>query len=222
MKNLKTLLLLLVGCFVISGAMTSCVGDDTNDYIIEPDTYRSYLRQMSDTYSGHVRFFMPSSNSNATYTRYDSINSSWTVRTDSVVVLHNFPVAKLDSAIVVPASDKTTTTTTLLALRSALSKADPTELHALYFIPNSNFVSTSAIQFYVNPYALEVPLTYEGETHKVYFIFTSNYYGGVYNVASRNFEYAMQLYAICIDKAEENSKIASRYVKNVQITCTAK
>lgn len=222
MKKFRNILLLLIGLLTVAGAMTSCVGDDTQDYMIPAETYQQYLRQMSGTYSGHVRFFRPTSANSSTYQRYDSINTSWKVGTDSIVVVNNFPVAKLDSAIVISSTDDSETATTLLALRNALSQVSPTELHSIYFIPNTNFVSTTAIQFYVNPYALEVPVTYNGETHKIYFIFQSNYYGGVYYTTAKTFEYAMQLYCICIDQADEAHKIASRYVQNVQITCTTK
>lgn len=221
MKKLRNTLMLLLCAIVAMSALSSCLDDNSTDSTITPEMYKTYLTTMSGTYSGRLRFYVQKPYSQQ-YEKYDSAYSAWQVATDSTVTLRQFPINKLDSAISVSESDKSENATQVRALRAALSKAEPTDLKSFFYIPSSNFVGESAIQFYVNPLALEVPLTYNGQTHKVYFVFTSNYCGGVYGRTQRTFEYFMQLYGICVDKASESNKISSMYVKNVQITCTTK
>lgn len=222
MKQIKTFIMLALVTLTTMGTMTACLGDESDNNAISAEEYRQSLASMSGSYSGKIRFYRPKTSYGQQYEKYDSTYTTWRVSTDSTITIRQFPVNKLDSAIVVPASDNSPAATNALTIREAISKASPKDLKAYYFIPSKNFIVDAGIQFYVNPYVIEVPVTYGGSNHTLYFAFTSNYCGGTWTKSALTFEFNMQLYAICVDSANESSKISSTYVRNALLSCTAK
>lgn len=222
MKQIKTFIMLALVALTTMGTMTACLGDESDNNAISAEEYRQSLASMSGSYSGKIRFYRPKTSYGQQYEKYDSTYTTWRVSTDSTITIRQFPVNKLDSAIVVPASDNSPAATNALTIREAISKASPKDLKAYYFIPSKNFIVDAGIQFYVNPYVIEVPVTYGGSNHTLYFAFTSNYCGGTWTKSALTFEFNMQLYAICVDSANESNKISSTYVRNALLSCTAK
>lgn len=222
MKKLKNMFLLFMGIFMAATSLTSCLNNDDDFQGIDPQTYQQYMTYMSGTYTGKTRFFYgEQKGSGLVAVKYDSIqNNSWIVSTDSIVRQTNFPINKLDSAISVPATDNSTSANDMRSLRSAISQLGPVNLKAMYYIPRANFVTDTQIHFYVNPYVYETKLTYGSKEHTIYFVFTSNYYGGEWDKGSRKFEYSMYLEYICIDKLELNlnSIVPTQYMRPILIT----
>lgn len=226
MKKLKNLLLLFMGIFMAATSLTSCLNNDDDFQGIDSETYKKYMTYMAGTYTGKTRFFYGEQKGNGFVpVKYDSIqNNSWIVSTDSIVRQTNFPINKLDSAITVPATDNSTSANDMRSLRSAISQLGPVNLRAMYYIPRASFVTDTQIHFYVNPYVYETKLKYSGQEHKIYFVFSSNYYGGEWDNSSRNFEYSMYLEHICIDKLVLNltNIVPTQYMRPILITNLAK
>ncbi len=235
MKNLKTLFVLFVSIITVSFAFTSC-NTDGEDYSITMDLQRQYMQQMAGMYPGKVVVNQPNASGN-NYVAVDSVYTSWTVNTDSTLVIHNFPVNMLDSAINVSKGEISTEATQLRELRTAISQLSPEDIRCAYYIPSSQFVSSVGYQFIVNPlcvnsdfYTLKATgqsmfikktLSYGGTTHDVYFVFLLNYYGGTFSVTNRSFQFNMALASISIDKkpVDYSNSFASTYFRPLIITC---
>lgn len=218
MKNLKKLLLLFMGIVAVSMSLTSCNSDST-DYSIDQVTQKQYQSTMAGAYIGKTSFMQV-----ANYNKLDTIATetlTWTVRNDSTFTIHNFPVNRLDSAINVPSGQISSEATQLRELRAAISKAGTQDLKCFYWIPGTNWISTSGYQFFVNPMYFAQNLTYNGETHKVYFVFQLNYYIGQYVATSHKFQFDMVLSSICIDKepTDYNPSFPSKYFRQILVSC---
>ena len=234
MKNLKNLLVLFMGILTMSLTFASC-NTDSEDYSIPESSQRQYQTQMAGTYSGKMQFKQFDSRQN-NYVDITSVQATWTVRNDSTFTIRRFPISKLDSAINVPSSAVTGEAVQLRSLREAISELPDEDVRCAYFVPNTQFVSTSGYQYYVNPlcvdsefsqlYAaksqmfIKKKLTYSGETHTVYFVFYQGYYGGEYSASSLFFNFNMVLAGITIDTVptEYTSSFSTQYFRNIAIT----
>lgn len=241
MKNLKNLLVLLVGILTMSLTFASC-NTDGEDYSISPEVQRQYQSQMAGMYSGQV--IVQQANENATdWVNVDSIRSTWSVSNDSTIILSRFPMNKLDSAINVPSGETSTEAIKLRELRTAISELGDESIRCTYFIPNTQCVMGTGYQFVVNPLCLtsdysqilsdlriglknngffiKKKLTYDGETHTVWFVFYLNYYGGAFS--SSKFAYQMVLASIYISDdsvpTDYNSSFSSRFFRPVRFVC---
>lgn len=210
--------------FVAVAGLSSCLGDD-EDTTISPDIHRQYGTEMTGSYSGMVRFYKPKTNNNAnSVVKYDSLQTSWRVSADSTVSINYFPVNALDSAIHVSATDKGTDATKYRELQKAISNITPTTLKGTYYIPSTTYVTSSIIGFFVAPQVIQQTLTYNGETHTVYFVFISNstYSYGEFSRSSRTFQFNMVLYGIYEDELTTTKAISSTYFNNIYISCLTK
>lgn len=212
MKNLSRLLIAIL-LFSVTAVFTSCL-DDSNDDSIPEETYKSYLSSMAGNYSGKATFYVPSASSTTSaMVAYDSIQSiSWRMRTDSTILVPSFPINKLDSAINITSS----TPEKYSLLKDAISEMSSTSLTAFYYIPSSSYVSSSQIQFVVNPYTLETTLNYDGADHKVYFVFYTYTFGGTWTT-SRTMGMNMYLTAIYLDGTTSGDAIPSDYFNPIGI-----
>lgn len=236
MKNLKTLFVLFVSIITVSFAFTSC-NTDGEDYSITLDVQRQYMQQMAGMYPGKVVVNQPNASGNK-YVAVDSVYTSWTVNTDSTLVIHNFPINMLDSAVNVSKGEISTEATQLRELRTAISQLSPEDIRCAYYIPSSQFVSSVGYQFVVNPLCvnsdfytlkstgqsmfIKKTLSYGGTTHDVYFVFYLNYYGGAFSTTNRTFQFNMALAAISIDKKPVDyysNSFASTYFRPLVFTC---
>lgn len=228
MKNLKNLLMLLVSILTMSVALTSC-NTDSDDYSIAPAVNQQYMQLMSmnGPYSGKTRMHYITNGNRIV--KYDSTSvCSWSLRTDSTLTIHNFPVSCLDSAIVVPSGEISAQATTLRELQKAISNIkDNIDIKGRYYIPNNTqYISNAGAYVVVNPIYFKQTLTYEGKQHDVYFVFYYDRCMGFFNNASvtKTFEFPMVLASISIDKepTDYTNSIQSSYFRTLQITCLAK
>ena len=235
MKNLKTLLMLLVSILTVSFSLTSC-NTDGEDYYIPAEQQKQYQMQMTGTYSGQVIVHQLKDNKRD-FVAVDSVRTIWNVNTDSTFTISNFPIHMLDSAINVPSGEITSEASKLRELRTAISELPSENIRCAYYVPSTQSVLSGGYGFVVNPLCLnsefyqlkkdnktmfiKKQLTYAGETHTVYFVFYLNYYGGACNITARTFQFDMLLAAIKIDDEPRDytSSFSTNYFRNVMIRC---
>ena len=223
MKQLKNLMLLCLGFIAVAMSFASCINSD--DDTLDPAEQKQYMTMMAGSYQGKLRFYYPSTSNttgNVTYVKYDSIPATWTAGADSSLMIRNFPVYMLDSAVVVDKDEQGVEAEKYRSLSKAISElqeSDPlTTFRGMYAIPNKAYVSSAYYQFVLSGYTVSKTLNFDGAAHTVYFVFGQTQ--GAYIIGSRAFQGQIGLYAICIDKLELSSQyvVPSRYFKQVQFT----
>ena len=164
MKNLKTILLSVFGMMAIAISFTSCNTDST-DYSIDYQTQKQYQSTMANMYSGKMRVYYADAQKQQ-YVKYDSVQTRWTVRTDSTLTVSDFPVSVLDSCINLNtpyAGSNNQEVQKLRSLKEAIGKLDKKiDLKCYYYVPTTSFVTSSAISFFVNPIYFKQTLEYDG------------------------------------------------------------
>lgn len=232
MKNLKFILMLLVGMLTVSMSLTSCNNDIEDNSVSEADL-ATLKTKMVGNYRGKTRFYYPKGYAmygNMVYQKYDSLETSWNVRNDGTVTTE-FPIHMLDSAIYVSKDYETTDDgKKYIALQKAISNLEQTapmktmQVKCNLTHPNAWWSGTNGVGFYVQPDAIKVNLEFNGSNHDVYFVFATNV--GLYQFATNDilninsmFVFQSNLYGICIDEMSEKNLIPSIYMRNVLFTC---
>lgn len=227
MKNLKALMMLLIGVFALT--VTSCNTDDADHYYTheEQDAIQA---KMVGTYSGSLYMYMPNT-STKKYEVYHSLPTTWTASKgnpalgkDSLITISNFPINKLDSAIVISDKDNSDEAKTLRALRTAISKLPAENLECKFFVPsdNSYYTFNNGYRFILNPLIVKKQLTYEEKQHDVYFVFSMNSYVGEWTQGVMNsMKFQMVFASFSIDKAPQNyyPSFSQKYLRPLIITC---
>lgn len=227
MKNLKALMMLLIGVFALT--VTSCNTDDGDHYYTheEQDAIQA---KMVGTYSGSLYMYMPNI-STKKYEVYHSLPTTWTASKgnpalgkDSLITISNFPINKLDSAIVISDKDNSDEAKTLRVLRTAISKLPAENLECKFFVPsdNSYYTFNNGYRFILNPLIVKKQLTYEEKQHDVYFVFSMNSYVGEWTQGVMNsMKFQMVFASFSIDKAPQNyyPSFSQKYLRPLIITC---
>lgn len=226
MKNSRKFILMLMALFAMTFSVSSCLDSDNDYESNDPVQYKKYLAQMSMPYSGKARlYYHDNTGTSPMAVKYDSLETTWTVRTDSTVTLEAFPICRFDSAIVVSDTDLSAKAEEMRALKAAISTLGTADVKALYYWPNTSFVQQNTISFYVNPMCIERSVRYRDADHKVYFWFIANYLGGTWTGSIYpTFEYSFYLSYISTDSPELtiNNVVPTKYMRNIQVTCTDK
>lgn len=222
MKTTKKLMLFVATLFVATFALSSCLSDDNETKVPTVEEQAGYQRTMAGTYGSTLRFFYPSFNN---VVKYDSLKHySWDVTADSTITMRNFPVCKLDSAIVISKDNHSDSAVEFAALRTAIHESNATaKLTAKYFVPYDKSVVEYGYSFLVLPMTIKQSFFYNGKSHDVYFMFDIS--GGKFlssNFTDRVFEYNMVLSGICVDKYSAEGLIPTQYFRQVLITSTTK
>lgn len=227
MKNLKALMMLLIGVFALT--VTSCNTDDADHYYTheEQDAIQT---KMVGTYSGTLYMYKPNT-STQKYESYYSLPTTWTASKgnpalgkDSLITISNFPINMLDSAIVISEKDNTDEAKTLRALRTAISKLPAENLECKFFVPsdNSYYTFNNGYRFILNPLVVKKQLTYEEKKHDVYFVFSMNSYVGEWTPGAMNSMKLQMVFAsFSIDKAPQSyyPSFSQKYLRPLIITC---
>ena len=209
------------------GARTVEFSLDKTDYSIDVQTQKQYQSTMANMYSGKMRVYYADAQKRQ-YVKYDSVQTRWTVRTDSTLTVSDFPVSVLDSCINLNtpyAGSNNQEVQKLRSLKEAIGKLDTKlDLKCYYYVPTTSFVTSSAISFFVNPIYFKQTLEYDGGKHDVYFVFLTNNFGGNYNYTTRTFEFNMYLNSITFDKApvDFNNQVSKQFFRNLLFTCLSK
>lgn len=222
MKTTKKMMLFVATLFVATFALSSCLSDDNETKVPTAEEQAGYQRTMAGTYGSTLRFFYPSFNN---VVKYDSLKHySWDVTADSTITMRNFPVCKLDSAIVISKDNHSDSAVEFAALRTAIHESNATaKLTAKYFVPYDKSVVEYGYSFLVLPMTIKQSFFYNGKSHDVYFMFDIS--GGKFlssNFTDRVFEYNMVLSGICVDKYSAEGLIPTQYFRQVLITSTTK
>lgn len=227
MKNLKALMMLLIGVFALT--VTSCNTDDGDHYytLEEQDAIQA---KMVGTYGGTLYMYKPNT-STQKYEVYHSLPTTWTASKgnpalgkDSLITISNFPINMLDSAIVISDKDNSDEAKTLRALRTAISKLPAENLECKFFVPsdNSYYTFNNGYRFILNPLIVKKQLTYEEKQHDVYFVFSMNSYVGEWTPGAMNSMKLQMVFAsFSIDKAPQNyyPSFSQKYLRPLIITC---
>lgn len=225
MKTTKKMMLFVATLFVATFALSSCLSDDNETKKPTVEEQAGYQRTMAGTYGSTLRFFYPLFN-NAV--KYDSLKHySFDVTADSTITMRDFPVCKLDSAIVISKDNHSDSAVEFAALRTAIHESNATaKLTAKYFVPYDKYVIQYGYNFLVLPMTIKQSFFYNGKSHDVYFMFDiSGSCGGKFlssNFTDRVFEYTMVLSGICVDKYSAEGLIPTQYFRQVLITSTTK
>lgn len=222
MKTTKKMMLFVATLFVATFALSSCLSDDNETKKPTVEEQAGYQRTMAGTYGSTLRFFYPLFN-NAV--KYDSLKHySFDVTADSTITMRDFPVCKLDSAIVISKDNHSDSAVEFAALRTAIHESNATaKLTAKYFVPYDKYVVEYGYSFLVLPMTIKQSFFYNGKSHDVYFMFDIS--GGKFlssNFTDKIFEYNMVLSGICVDKYSAEGLIPTQYFRQVLITSTTK
>lgn len=228
MKNLKALLMLLIGVFALT--VTSCNTDDGDHYYTQEEQ-DAIQAKMVGTYGGTLYMYKPNT-STKKYEVYHSLPTTWTVSKgnpalgkDSLITISNFPINKLDSAIVISEKDNSDEAKTLRALRTAISELPAENLECKFFVPsdNSYYTFNNGYRFILNPLIVKKQLTYEEKQHDVYFVFSMNSYVGEWTQSAMNnsMKFQMVFASFSIDKAPQSyyPSFSQKYLRPLIITC---
>lgn len=227
MKNLKALMMLLIGVFALT--VTSCNTDD-GDHYYTLEEQEAIQAKMVGTYSGTLYMYKPNT-STQKYEVYHSLPTTWTASKgnpalgkDSLITISNFPINMLDSAIVISEKDNSDEAKTLRALRTAISKLPAENLECKFFVPsdNSYYTFNNGYRFILNPLIVKKQLTYEEKSHDVYFVFSMNSYVGEWTPGAMNsMKFQMVFASFSIDKAPQNyyPSFSQKYLRPLIITC---
>ena len=213
MKTTKKMMLFVATLFVATFALSSCLSDDNETKVPTVEEQAGYQRTMAGTYGSTLRFFYPSFNN---VVKYDSLKHySWDVTADSTITMRDFPVCKLDSAIVISKDNHSDSAVEFAALRTAIHESNATaKLTAKYFVPNDKYFVEYGYSFPVFPMTIKQSFFYNGKSHDVYFLSS--------NFTDKIFEYNMVLSGICVDKYSVEGLIPTQYFRQVLITSTTK
>lgn len=185
MKRLKSTYL-IIACLVAGSVLTSCLKDE--DTGLSPAEQQSAYLQVKGDYDGKLVY--AKQNEDKTAYVNDTIDISWSLDTDSTLLIKKFPSALLAANI----SDDN--------VKTAMASSDPVDIKCY-----TEYYSLSPVGFLVNPAAVTYNLTYGGSTHKVQVAFYVNnsYVYGVYTPASRLLQIQLIEAGIYVDGLYQSS-----------------
>ena len=169
MKQFK--FLSAVCCMVAVAAFSSCLfsdDDDDTDKSLTPTQVAQCFATIGGDYQGKLIYYAAGSAKVAE--AIDTLDISWSIASDSTLVIHQFPAEAVANGI------------TYAPLREALAEQPGKTLNCYI-----GFVSASPIEFLINPWTLTYNVVYEGEEHKVQVLFYvySAYSFGTYDATTK-------------------------------------
>ena len=166
---MKKLFGLMVGFLVLGGVFTSCLKDEDTGLSVEEQ--RSAYLQVKGDYNGKLVYSKQLEDKSA-YVN-DTVDVSWSIATDSTLLIKQFPSAALAEGI----SNND--------IKAAMASANPVDIKCY-----TGFNSLSPVIFLINPSVVTYRLTYGDTTHKVQVVFYVNngYSYGVYRSSTNLLE----------------------------------
>lgn len=157
MKNLKFTSMMLAALAAVCVTFTSCDDDDDSQRSLTPQEQQTAFNAVKGDYSGKLVYTITDSKTGKY--RNDTIATSWSIQSDSVMTVRQFPVAALANNI-----------TDSVARKALLAEA-PQDLTCAI-----GFIRVEPSTFLVNPVAPTFNITYGGKAHKVQIPFYINSY----------------------------------------------
>lgn len=160
----KLTLLSLMVCCLAAMSFISCDNNDDNNTALSKDEKAQCLAAVKGDYTGKMVY--ADIDAKTLQTVNDTVDISWSILTDSTMIIKHFPT----KALTVNITDNT--------LSSALTTAASVDMTC-----QISFVKTSPVTFLINPITPSYNLTYGGIIHQVQIPFYTNngYTFGAYN-----------------------------------------
>ena len=181
MKHLNNYLFAL-GCMA-AVAFTSCLGDDNNENTgLSRQQMNECFNIIRGDYSGKLLFESVNPNNPNDYA--DTLDITWSVTSDTMIVINQFPQA----AFLGEVQDST--------LKAALAKVAPVSLKA-----NFGFYQINPVAFMLYPIILDYDIEIDNVAHKASLTFLFNNYSfGNYDSTSRVFQMQLIIAALYLDE----------------------
>ena len=180
MKTTK-LLTWMLAC-LMAATMTSCLGSDDDDNakktLSKSEIHQCYL-QMSGDHSGKMYF----TKSTLEYNKLDSVDVTWTVKSDSTMTVHNVPVKALTSML------------TKDDLKEVLNAKEDIDIELFYAIDNA-----SPIEFMILPVSTKIPIFYAEQTRDANFTWIINSYSWG-QLSAGKMRMQLVLYSVTLDSS---------------------
>lgn len=188
MKKLSILSLAL--CAMAAFTFTSCLDDDDDDNSLKPEQVQQCYAATRGSYTGILVY--PRNPNSTLVTDNDTVNASWTINTDSTMVLQNVPSAAIATAF----SDST--------LKAEIA-AQPNQNINCYI----GYIRVEPVQWLVNPQYLTYNVNYNGAAHKlqVGFYYNNLYSYGQFNTTTRKMDVQIVVASAWIDGKYDNTLI---------------
>lgn len=153
----KTKLLTLILCCIAAVSFVSCNSKDDPAPTIQPPTAEEVkvaYNSIKGDYTGKLVYPKTLSSFKSAL---DTLDTSWKISNDSVLVIKNFPTKVLASNITEP------------NLKEALEKAPAQDLDCRF-----GFYTVNPLVFLINPKTQKYTLNYDDKTHEVLVVFYVN------------------------------------------------
>ena len=154
MRKIKFLSVCLSCIAVMTITFTSCNSDDDYHTLTTAEVQQAYNNVRGD-YSGKL-IYAATNPKNANYNT-DTLAISWSIKTDSTLVIKDFPTRLLATNI------------TNTNIKEALANADNIDLTCY-----TGYFQINPVAFYLNPKSPSYNLDYDGKTNKVQIAFYGN------------------------------------------------
>jgi hypothetical protein len=185
------MLLLGLGCFAAL-SLTSCLSSDSDsndNQGLSQAAISQCLLATRGYYSGKILY--PAKRTN--YNVVDTLDISWSVNSDTTVVINQLPPVIVVDQISDP------------KIKAAMAEAQPAQLKA-----QMAFYATDPISFLLAPYSVRYNLYYDDSNHTADLVFWYNSYSvGVFNTKSSLFEMQLIAAALYIDENDKYNYIAT-------------
>lgn len=147
MKSLK-LISVMMGCLAAVCVTFSSCSDDDDDNRLTPQEQKAAFEAVKGNYSGKMIYPVIDSKTNKVVS--DTALVSWSIQSDSMMTIRNFPVSVLGHYV----SDTTVS-------KLMLAEQPQTQTCAI------GFIKVSPATFLINPNTVTFNYTYGGKSHKV-------------------------------------------------------
>lgn len=188
MKKLKTIGFVVV-CIVACGVFTSCLNNE-DDGITAEEQQAAY-EQVKGDYNGKVVYSKQNEDKSA-YVN-DTLDISWSISTDSTLLVKQFPSSLLAANI----SNED--------IKTAMASCAPVDIKCY-----TGYYSLTPVIFLINPTSVTYNLTYGGSSHKVQVVFyvNSSYSYGVYRSSTGLLEMQLIEAGIYVDGTYQTTMLS--------------
>ncbi len=190
MKSIKFISMMI--CCMAALVFVSCDKNDDNTSALTPEQVQMAYQTVRGNYTGKLIY--PKASNTTGKTVNDTVGITWSIATDSIMTIRNFPAAALAEHI------------TNADLKQALLTQPAQDIRCYI-----GFLTLSPVRFLINPVSPSYTLTYGGATHTVHvgFYVNSTYSLGVYNTNTKELQMQIIEGAVYVDKVRQTDYLKS-------------
>lgn len=193
MKRLKFISMMMVALAAVCLTFTSCNDDDDDNRGLSQGEINNAFQTVRGSYSGKLIYPDVKAIGTNTNDVADTTNISWSIRTDSTMTVHNFPVSLIAGFV----TDSTA--------KAALATAAPQDMNCYI-----GFTSESPVVFLINPVSPKMTLSYKGGQHTFQIAFYVNSYYSFGQLSNNGSQLMMQILAAGLFIDGKNSGFISQ------------